>query len=49
MRIGDDELRMIREARETINAVAEWYDAIGTDLNDFDGIQLICLKKGGVE
>ena len=35
--------RMTRQ--EALDAVAEWYDAIGSGLNDFDGIQLVCVKR----
>ena len=37
--------------QEVLDAVAEWYDAIGTGLNDFEGIQLIRFKceKGGAK
>ena len=31
--------------QEALDAVAEWYDAIGTGLNDFEGIQLVCVKR----
>ena len=30
---------------DVIAAVTEWYDAIGTGLNDFDGIQFIRVKE----
>lgn len=37
--------------QEALDAVAEWYDAIGTGLNDFEGIQLIRFKceEGGAK
>lgn len=31
--------------QEVLDAVSEWYDAIGTGLNDFEGIQLFRLKR----
>lgn len=35
--------QMTRE--EVMAAAAEWYDAIGTHLNDFDGIQFVRVKE----
>ena len=37
--------------QEVLDAVAEWYDAIGTGLNDFEGIQLIRFRceEGGAK
>ena len=35
----------IMSREEVIEAASEWYDAIGTGLNDFDGIQFVRVKE----